>query len=651
MIEFPGNEPPGHEFDSRDDYLVQRTRSSDPDGGQRPIEPHGLSLIDTIPRGPVGSPKDQMDWLTLVLGSGCPSITDHVTREYLRALLHALRRADDHRGTDDDHTPDDVQMVVPGFDGSRRDFAAQFLEELIRFRSADRLGDIEVPGGADAVDTGQRISPELEPPTVERLEAALVVTRLITTLYHAVRHLQGLPFDEDSPVSFTSDGRHREIDRMYLQPLRAEMVGVREELESWIPDLPQRLESDRPVLSAEDVLRVTDWCWTKCLPSDVMPLTWDGVVSLLTPARPEVDKSFDRALPKEFMDRLNASVDTTIRLYAEQGHGDDARFLLGVAEVLVRQANRRSGSQKLYRPPAAVAFTTTPSMELEVALVSLRSDMVVVVPVLVREIRTGLVRLCWIAGVVSVGGGEIVGEDSDRADTNATVYELLKRPRQFHVVSNLRSLDQIRTVAGSRARARERKLADLPVVVHLSGCPFVVLPALENGDRVTEEIRQAMALQDGSRIRISHAMIDDEFLALQQSATESFFYPSTTGETKHAYTVGLPRSFTSADSPIFARYWMLCGVQFSDVSTRLRLTPRLPRRPTDALPAKPLPIGPATERDGHGTIGGLAINRSLGAGERNLLCWSGFDVVAADVADFSGDLEIYAGYLAHLEGQ
>lgn len=625
MIEFSGDQYPGREFETRDMYLRGRVRDGQPRAG--------LTIVDTIPRSRVGLPQDELDWLTLVIGSGCPSITDNLVRRHLQALLHRLHGEDD----------EDSQVVVPGFDGPQRAFAAEFLKALIWSRSTDRLGDIgDVPG--ETLEVGEeQVATEVELGDIHQLVGALVVTRLLTTMFHAVRHLQGLPFDADSPAVFASDSADGEIRQVYLDPLLAEIEQFRDDLSQWVPDLFERLQGNPLKLTSHDLLRVTDWCWTKCLPGNVMPLTWGGVVTLLAPSRAETDNEIHFELPQYFMDRLNESVETMIEFYGQETPGGDAGFVLSAAEVLVQQAARRTVSQKLYRPPAAVAFTTTISMELEIALMSRRSDIVIVVPVMVREASTQLVRLCWIAGVVEAVAGE-----QNEAPAGEERYKSLKKPRRFYVISNLRSLDEIRTDKDGHPLVRGRRLADLPVVVHLSGCPFVDLPGLGPEGLLMADINRAMALPKSTTIEISHAIIGDEFLALQQSATESFFYPSTTGEAKHAHTVGLPRSFTSTDSPVFARYWMLCGVQLSDISTRLRLTPRLPRRPTDALPAKPLPIDPHDDRGTHGSVGGLAINRSLGMPERRLLRWSGLDLIAADVADFSQDLGNYARYLRNL---
>lgn len=280
--------------------------------------------------------------------------------------------------------------------------------------------------------------------------------------------------------------------------------------------------------------------------------------------------------------------------------------------------------------PQATAFVTSFDIELELALLREGQPFALAFPVnVVVEEKDGhdrVIQTCWLALQVPATGD----------------------------VSAKERLDDIHQPSGHLSIFTASTRIEGPLVVHLAGCPLVELPKLsvdalalrdaiceicrEELDSVVDgqvprtlkgselrKFRDETAVRVKERMRLWHAIILNEHDGVIQSALD--LLPENA-----AY--GLPSRVAQGEAKYgWNRYWMLLGVQMRDSAIRQRI----------ATLVSSLPHNGANKLAEYGSVNstGVAINSRLAELEKDLLFWSGFDVVRGDVTqakELLGDL-------------
>ena len=242
-------------------------------------------------------------------------------------------------------------------------------------------------------------------------------------------------------------------------------------------------------------------------------------------------------------------------------------------------------------------------------------------------------RLCWLLGSIRPGNAPMPRQS----------LTALQTPSEWRLLT-----------PGSD----QKLFRDMPVVVHLSGCPLLNLPKLDGGDLSAKSLVADLTTAgiDIEGIQLSHAVMVDEYLALRQSEAE-LFWLSTVG------TSGPSRALPSVltdDGERNRRFWMTIGVPIADSAVRHRVVSQMTLRRLqaafggvdqgeaaepdaeqvlDPLTGFPLRRPTAAARS---DVDGLVVNLRVNDDEASLLYWVGLDVVEADCSDFAGDLVHYA---------
>jgi hypothetical protein len=543
------------------------------------------------------------EWVTPVLGSGCPRATDAALRAHLEAIPASVAAA-----LEPDRLPDGRRSA---------DVARQFARHLIDER-ATRLGPLTY----DEDSTDQL--------TCGRAHV-LLAAALLTELYHVLARAGGGPLssrsDRDVCLEANLPGGPR--IRRELLTTATDALQTARELAAGEPTVTTAVDSFEQVvhqvgpvlaLTSGRLDAATERCWQAMIPPQVPPPSWSDVnFDVAGPLTAPVPGYFARlnALEDGVRARMEEPTKASWNVIRQRLSAEATPPVAGpsdqiwnTAALLLAQAKRRRDeTQRRKQPPVASAFVTGFDLELEMALLcQSEHPFLVAMPVALRIGPDGSSRavLCWLGVEITVPRrGPSLGRLSGPHP-----------PERWHVLSNKKNF------------GFEPQLVGMPVVVHLSGCPLIDLP--EDGDleHLRRDLATALPVDIGPRdeLALKHAVVIDEYVALQQANSDAFVYPSTTGETRHVRTVGLPGPITGA-APDFRRYWVLFGVQIGDVGTRLRVTTRMLRQVLG-------PISPQQSR-----AVGVAINRELRDTERALLMWSGFDVVTdVDALDFAADL-------------
>jgi hypothetical protein len=339
----------------------------------------------------------------------------------------------------------------------------------------------------------------------------------------------------------------------------------------------------------------------------------------------------------------------TTRVSWERGEGggqlsERSRLYAACAALLNEQARAAASAPQNRRPPVASAFVTTFDVELEMALLSAEaSPFLVAVPyhVLVGSLADraqARSHPVWIAYVVRPG---LDGLDGLLAPTEWIVLH-------NDIFGGVSSIAEQR--GGSPAvlahDATHLRLRNLPVVVRLSGSPLVKPPPLyDPATNTWTELVHELASVPGTTFEpaveptgdardpgmvLEHAVVIDEYAAMQQTAAE-LFAPGTG-------RIGLPTALAGGSSTgDRARFWVLLGVQVGDPGVRHRVAFEMSAPALTDMPRVNAPDRP-----------GVVVNRRLSSEDQELLHWFGFDVVHGRCQDFIDDLERIAAH--HAEG-
>lgn len=625
MLRFLSRRAHGESFQGRWKYL--RTKV---DG---PVDPvwicHAMERAN-IPLGK-GYRKNAFPWMTLVLGSGC---------------LEA-REATGGPGVDD--LPDAVTAVLAsraelpdGTEPAR--LARGFTESLI----GDRLGErppTSVPT-RPPVDRSAAVT--------ESAVDLILATALLTRIFHQVRSAQPLATSRSGDDVAVLDPELRiteEIVSSQLAPVRTLLVELRDHARSQKERMLENLISavirelagvdGPPALHLVHLRLLTELCWYHLtLRTSVYP-GWSDL--LLHLSAQEEEAAIDRGRARPAFASLAAATAPIIKRY-ERATADSWASLDGpvrsdrdvfydsVAGVVAQQARvRRRYAKKAVGPPVASVFLTTFDLELEMALWARSTEpFVVAVPVnLLTDIdgadgtpASRMASSCWL--------GCLVTPDHELGHTEQLARLREPGPDQWFVLSAQSKFDFARTYGG------------MPVVVRLNGCPLLKLPPLHRDGRSTELRRQLVALfreqlpSDGAEpalaLTVQHALLLDEYAAMQQTAAEFFNYAPDL-VSSNAVRYGLPENITGVDSDLFTRFWTVMGVQVGDSGVRYRFASQL--------------ISPKMQSSGGAQPdrSGVVINRRINSAVRDLLYWYGFDVVTARSEDFVEDLDHYVKHL------
>jgi hypothetical protein len=317
----------------------------------------------------------------------------------------------------------------------------------------------------------------------------------------------------------------------------------------------------------------------------------------------------------------------TVRADSEPSGRDD--FYRSAATLLIEQARYRRREPRASKPPLASAFVTSFDLELEMALLSApdAEPFVVAMPVnlLVGYPGHGRPRralTCWLGCTVY---------PDHKLDPQAQLSRLL-RPDEWFLMSD--------------PRFAVRAHADMPLVVRLNGCPLIEWPKNWLEDEKFRPVRQAILElfakggfdydeEAGLPLELSHAVLIDEYVSMQQAAVE-LFVSTKSGEVDDKVRYGLPEPITGVPNDTFARFWMVLGVQVGDSSVRYRFATQV---------ASPALLDPRSGDPVDPEHSGVVVNWRTDAMVRDLLAWYGFDVILGDCQAHRQDLDHYIRHL------
>jgi hypothetical protein len=183
-------------------------------------------------------------------------------------------------------------------------------------------------------------------------------------------------------------------------------------------------------------------------------------------------------------------------------------------------------------------------------------------------------------------------------------------------------------------RALEQHGAATPVVVRLNGCPLLQQPDLASEESAILKasliahrgLTGTPDVDPGSVIYLTHAVLLDEYGAMQQATSEVFQDRSTYSQEGQVERFGLPSGLSASTSS--TRFWLVLGVQVNDSSVRLRLAAQLAA--VDWLGKN--------GRDEPNRVGVL-VSRRTEVLAHELLYWSGFDVVHDSCENWKAEID------------
>jgi hypothetical protein len=321
---------------------------------------------------------------------------------------------------------------------------------------------------------------------------------------------------------------------------------------------------------------------------------------------------------------------------AQTSAGSSERSILYAtcAALLQAQAFARASETTQNLPPVASVFITTFDLELEMALLrsSHRSPFLVALPfnVLVGSIddrSSATSHPIWL--------GYVVRPDIDE-------LEGLLQPTEWVVLREDMFSEAIPAERGGEPRPLDReqrhlRYGNLPIVVRLSGCPLVAAPstcssdarawlpfvdklAAVLGEPFLSALGEPTGRSDDPGLMLEHAVVLDEYAAMQQTATE-LFTPAPNSR------IGLPSALAAGETRR-PRFWLLLGVQVGDAGMRHRVAFQISS--PELTSSAPLQMPKRA---------GLVVNRRMSSEDQDLLHWFGFDVVQGRCQDFIPDLE------------
>lgn len=337
-------------------------------------------------------------------------------------------------------------------------------------------------------------------------------------------------------------------------------------------------------------------------------------------------------------------------------YGEAANVLWAQGDA-ASQENRNlaeSGAQAPFGEslPPAVAFVTSFDIELDLAMwwAARKRDGAhgkafrVVLPLhLMREAdddEDNFAELCWVMGEVDAMNWP---PPTGPSDTEAEL-EYVRAPRNWRLVTD---------------NTDESVLREMPIIVHLNGCPLYEIPKFDSAEAAQlrldlKDAGVAFTTQD----HLDHAVTIGEYLALRQSETELIWHRHSHVNRHLNRSLHRHLMISTQRNP---RYWVSMGVPVADAAVRHRLVSQLTRerlleltRPSEevseddggwlgAMPEAETQKGAVSTFSPR--IGGVAVNLRTGADAAGLLYWAGLDLVQGDCNQLAGELRHYAAHV------
>ena len=606
-----------------------------------------LTILKERGRRPTPYPRDneeqkaskRIPWVTFVLGSGCLTATD-VSSNDVPFGVGAVADARKQMSAD----LDDMLHLYPNL--QLDNLAARFLELL----TCDRTGVSDAREALATVVVRDDVRPR------EQSARVALAAALATQLYAAALETRPLLQSADRETVLLDLGSPGGVgaNADIIEPLK-HVLGLLSDADDAATPTAQRAlaELAKAVSASVSVGRVrrfhvellTAFAWyfftagTRVYPgwTELMLLrtfedsTWfrDEVVtanSAESRLRPPIKRLHrqDDWVVKRIVDVTNSSWRS--RRSKSDTRTDRDEFYDLVASFLNQQATAvfpkgRKGASK----PAAVCFSTSFDLELEMALWDAGQPFVVILPVfaLDKDYKHSA-SLHWVwTEVTPTDLDPAVGPCPD-PDHTPSVESTLNLPPALWRPGGWRLADQLKDQLGHHGRG-----LDIPIVVRLAGSPLMRLPSPEDLGPTP------------NTSELHHALLLDEYTAFQQ-AYQDFDDLSASG--------GVLPTFLSADaSP--TRTWVLLGTQLGDPAVRLRMAAHHVKRRVTRNAKRGVPesakSGPS-DVEGKGGSGisvstepeetapdsnterptsGIVINAMSQLSDRELFLWEDFDVV------------------------
>lgn len=313
-----------------------------------------------------------------------------------------------------------------------------------------------------------------------------------------------------------------------------------------IDDLAARFNKNQVRMGRGEVRLFTEVAWRGLIDNTSMYLGWaELLLSLLfesahdpASSRPstvnllEVDGVVRELVEPPTETSWEQRGDFSIESEREQFYDEVASLLDTEARLIVSQQTWPSTAGANF-PPAS-AFVTGFDLELEMALWMLGEPFSVVAPIHVVDKHNSTAMLAWVACDMIPPRGR----GSRTKDQHMRELTDLRTPQYWRVLG----------------RNLPNDLKSRPVVVRLSGCPLLKLPAptSESGLRV----RDGLGYGPDAKLNLYHAVVIDEYTALQTALAD--IVGNQPLQESNLRAQSLPRELANAplDWGLCPRYWL-----------------------------------------------------------------------------------------------
>lgn len=525
-----------------------------------------------------------MPWVTPVLGSGCLAVggsddvnPDQVGRAVRSAALTLLAG---HDAIEEDYEPEELAEM-----------AGQFARAL----ASERLiGDTELQQDRAGDDDLSDDIAEQAPPNVDVTKdsaLALVAATLLNSTYHTYKAGAHTPPARGSDDVVSVAGRRspgRKLSREcqhQCRQLRRRSERLRDAssqptewdaIASLLHDIGDDFHQDRVSLRNVGLLSEVAW-YLLMREAGVYPGWNDLLFELML-----IDDRQQEASERPWFKNLGEVGEKTSSLFlrptlrswrdragpASRAAGARrSEFFDAVAQLLKAQALTRRGAPRGFEPPVATAFVTSFDVELEMSLhqqLDAGDRIYVVFPVQVRpNADSKQAKLCWLRAPLNRPTNVVDGQPM-LDGTEDSLHQFLQ-PTSWEVVwPNLEEdFDQVH-------------------LIHLAGCPLLDLPTVASDSGFLKDLALRLtdsAIEfDADELVLSHAVVVDEYLALQQSEAEMLW--AVVHKNEPDSSLALPALFTGSDTADAAsspnpRFWMAMGVPLDDPAVRNRVITQL----------------------------------------------------------------------------
>jgi hypothetical protein len=623
-------------FRSRDQYL----RSKNPD------DPRICHVTTGRPAQP---------WITPVIGSGCATSQSQI--DALHATVVALEASVSARYPHQDIDGTPLGEVVKAF-------ATDLIRDRLRLRPVSRTGEMAVAGQAES------------PAWIADI---FVAAARIAKLYFKTKALSydapRRPDHDDEAFLGCDSLSWQALKAAYLDPCvdiveilrgqvdviadalapggtgpRTSVQHVRATVNALLDHVNRRVN---PGLGGEvrvgvaDLQSLAEFAWF-CLTSITQPRVYPGWSDLLLDLS-NYDSPLAGRVGTPLFETMTQAQSFIKGRYEQITHDRfneimgvshyppavETRIHPAVASLLIAEHGYRAATREVARPPLPCAFVTSFDLELELALLKLGVQFVVALPVHLLNTVHDVAHTCWIAFRVPA---------ADHSDRDRLTGLMQPGDDSWCVLD-----DNCPT--------------DGPIVIRLAGCPLIKLPDLQGASDICEQLNRLFeealmedamgdvdVLNDVMRnLKLQPAVVINEHDAMLQNTIDLIAISGSVTPGGQGRRYGLPIQLAGGTRK-WSRFWMMLGVQIGDSAFRHRIATLVSAIPLTAAIRPRYGMaqlgGEAAELpDEVAGRNGLAVNLHATELEQDLLFWNGFEVITADVAEFSEDLRHYAGHL------